>query len=195
MRAVVYRHFSLPQSSSASRFTAGAAGFLNPLRHDAFEPELAGMPENRFPVAFDVLVVIFSSSFLVMSVLLTREDFHEVPLRVEYGITKFGNDQAEAMRPLCESGAKHMKRISGLPIQSSATRRPVAALYTGVFSSRCTGRYARWFIATLDRPTLGVLRPIEPRCPELPLSCRFGCEGEVAEIGRLIGGAFRPEDE
>ena len=64
------------------------------------------MPENRFPVAFDVLVVIFSSSFLVMSVLVTREDFHEVPLRVEYGITKFGNDQAEAMRPLCESGAK-----------------------------------------------------------------------------------------
>src|SRR5215469_8212668 len=28
MRAVVYRHFSLPQSSSASRFTAGAAGLL-----------------------------------------------------------------------------------------------------------------------------------------------------------------------
>ena len=28
MGAIVYRHFSLPQSSSASRFTAGAAGFF-----------------------------------------------------------------------------------------------------------------------------------------------------------------------
>src|SRR5258707_559193 len=29
MGAIVYRHRSLPQSSSASRFTLGAAGFLN----------------------------------------------------------------------------------------------------------------------------------------------------------------------
>jgi hypothetical protein len=28
MGAIVYRHFSLPQSSSASRFTAGATGFF-----------------------------------------------------------------------------------------------------------------------------------------------------------------------
>lgn len=28
-----------------------------------------------------------------------------------------------------------------------------------------------------------------------PLSCLCGCEGEVAEIGSLIRGAFRPEDE
>jgi hypothetical protein len=46
---VLHRHRSLPQSSSASRFTAGASGFLSnrpsgrsgKLGHDAFKPELA----------------------------------------------------------------------------------------------------------------------------------------------------------
>ena len=45
----------LRQSSSASRFTAGASGFLNfsqsgdrpeALRHDAFQPHLAGVVEH-----------------------------------------------------------------------------------------------------------------------------------------------------
>ena len=52
--------YRLPQSSSASRFTAGASGFLNlsqsgvrpdgsaaqPLRHDALQPHLAGVAED-----------------------------------------------------------------------------------------------------------------------------------------------------
>ncbi len=52
--------------------------------------------------------------------IVTRKDFHEVPPRVEYALTKFGTDLAEAMRPLYEWGTKHMKRISGPPTQSSA---------------------------------------------------------------------------
>src|SRR5262249_15392705 len=28
-----------------------------------------------------------------------------------------------------------------------------------------------------------------------PLSCLFGCDGEVGEIGSLLRAAFRPEDE
>jgi len=39
MRAIVYRHRSLPQSSSSSRFTAGAIGFLN-LSHVRERPEM-----------------------------------------------------------------------------------------------------------------------------------------------------------
>jgi hypothetical protein len=47
-RAIVYRHFSLPQSSSASRFTAGASRFLNLSRmvtflHCSLLPELSGV--------------------------------------------------------------------------------------------------------------------------------------------------------
>jgi hypothetical protein len=29
----------------------------------------------------------------------------------------------------------------------------------------------------------------------MPLSCFLRCEGEVAEIGSFLRGAFRPEDE
>ena len=58
-----------PQSSSASRFTAGAAGFLNlsqraagtvgrvlTLRHDTFEPHFAGMGKDSRAVALHVLI-------------------------------------------------------------------------------------------------------------------------------------------
>src|SRR5260221_7076623 len=56
-----YRHFFLPQSSSASRFTgrcsrvlhfepvgraARTVGRVLPLRHDTFEPHLAGVGED-----------------------------------------------------------------------------------------------------------------------------------------------------
>jgi hypothetical protein len=47
-RAIVYRHFSLPRSYSASRFTAGASRFLNLSRmvtflHCSLLPELSGV--------------------------------------------------------------------------------------------------------------------------------------------------------
>jgi len=38
MGAIIYRHFSFPQSSSASRFTASHAGFLH-LSQSAERPE------------------------------------------------------------------------------------------------------------------------------------------------------------
>jgi DNA-binding HxlR family transcriptional regulator len=40
-----------------------------------------------------------------------RTDFQEVPPRVEYSLTPFGISLTVALRPLCEWGAKHMKRI------------------------------------------------------------------------------------
>jgi DNA-binding HxlR family transcriptional regulator len=41
----------------------------------------------------------------------TRKDFKEVPPRVEYALTPFGQSLYGALAPLCEWGTLHMKRI------------------------------------------------------------------------------------
>lgn len=43
--------------------------------------------------------------------IVIRKDFQEVPPRVEYSLTPFGISLTAALRPLCEWGTKHMKRI------------------------------------------------------------------------------------
>src|SRR5262244_3219490 len=43
--------------------------------------------------------------------ILKRRDFKEVPPRVEYALTPFGQSLYAALAPLCEWGALHMKRI------------------------------------------------------------------------------------
>jgi DNA-binding HxlR family transcriptional regulator len=53
--------------------------------------------------------------------IVKRKDFHEVPPRVEYSLTPFGAELREVLRPLCEWGTKHMRRIGNLPTQKDAT--------------------------------------------------------------------------
>ena len=43
--------------------------------------------------------------------IVSRRDFREVPPRVEYALTPFGHSLWDALAPLCEWGALHMKRI------------------------------------------------------------------------------------
>jgi DNA-binding HxlR family transcriptional regulator len=43
--------------------------------------------------------------------IVAREDFREVPPRVEYSLTSFGVSLGQALRPLCEWGGEHMARI------------------------------------------------------------------------------------
>jgi DNA-binding HxlR family transcriptional regulator len=43
--------------------------------------------------------------------IVSRRDFREVPPRVEYALTEFGHSLSDALTPLCEWGAWHMKRI------------------------------------------------------------------------------------
>jgi DNA-binding HxlR family transcriptional regulator len=52
--------------------------------------------------------------------IVSRKDFKEVPPRVEYAMTAFGAELAEATRPLCAWGTKHINRIGGLPTQVAA---------------------------------------------------------------------------
>jgi DNA-binding HxlR family transcriptional regulator len=44
--------------------------------------------------------------------IVARKDFQEVPPRVAYSLTPFGRSLTEALRPLCEWGARHMDRIA-----------------------------------------------------------------------------------
>src|SRR3954453_4779145 len=43
--------------------------------------------------------------------IVARKDFREVPPRVEYSLTSLGVSLTVALRPLCDWGTKHMKRI------------------------------------------------------------------------------------
>jgi DNA-binding HxlR family transcriptional regulator len=46
--------------------------------------------------------------------IVKRHDFREVPPRVEYAMTSFGVSLLEALKPLCEWGSRHMKRIGNI---------------------------------------------------------------------------------
>ena len=52
--------------------------------------------------------------------IISRKDFQEVPPRVEYALTPFGVSLREALRPLCEWGGEHMKRIQKTKAKSQA---------------------------------------------------------------------------
>ncbi|WP_337176612.1 helix-turn-helix domain-containing protein [Paludisphaera sp.] len=44
--------------------------------------------------------------------IVVREDFREIPPRVEYSLTEFGVSLGQALRPLCDWGREHMERIA-----------------------------------------------------------------------------------
>jgi DNA-binding HxlR family transcriptional regulator len=51
--------------------------------------------------------------------IVARRDFQEIPPRVEYSLTPFGVSLTEALKPLCEWGGKHMKRIGMAKTQAA----------------------------------------------------------------------------
>jgi DNA-binding HxlR family transcriptional regulator len=59
--------------------------------------------------------------------IVTREDFKEVPPRVEYALTSFGKSLCAALTPLCEWGNLHMKRIEACKEAIEAKARDKAA--------------------------------------------------------------------
>src|SRR5262245_24276152 len=51
--------------------------------------------------------------------IVARKGFQEIPPRVEYSLTPFGVSLTEALRPLCDWGTKHMKKIETTRIQTA----------------------------------------------------------------------------
>lgn len=46
--------------------------------------------------------------------IVDREDFGEIPPRVEYRLNDFGRSLCEALRPLCDWGGAHRERIEAI---------------------------------------------------------------------------------
>lgn len=44
--------------------------------------------------------------------IVSRRDYHEVPPRVDYALTRLGRTLAEALMPLCEWGERNSKTIA-----------------------------------------------------------------------------------
>jgi DNA-binding HxlR family transcriptional regulator len=58
--------------------------------------------------------------------IVKRRDFKEVPPRVEYALTPFGQSLHAALAPLCEWGTLHMKRIEARKEATEARTRQKA---------------------------------------------------------------------
>jgi DNA-binding HxlR family transcriptional regulator len=58
--------------------------------------------------------------------IVKRRDFKEVPPRVEYALTPFGQSLYAALAPLCEWGMLHMKRIEARKEATEAKTRQKA---------------------------------------------------------------------
>lgn len=46
--------------------------------------------------------------------IVDRHDFKEIPPKVEYSLTPFGQTLAEALKPLCAWGTQHMTEVEAL---------------------------------------------------------------------------------
>lgn len=51
--------------------------------------------------------------------IVSRRDFREIPPRVEYSLTAFGVSLSVALKPLCEWGEEHRKRIQKTKAEAS----------------------------------------------------------------------------
>jgi DNA-binding HxlR family transcriptional regulator len=73
-----------------------------PLRFSALRRSVSGISEK---------MLIQQLREMETDGIVARKDFHEVPPRVEYSLTRFGLSLLEALEPLCAWGTKHRKRI------------------------------------------------------------------------------------
>jgi DNA-binding HxlR family transcriptional regulator len=58
--------------------------------------------------------------------IVTRQDFREIPPRVEYALTPFGVSLSAALTPLCQWGEQHMARIGAVKQSEDERQRSVA---------------------------------------------------------------------
>ena len=101
------------------------------------------------------LVVGISEKMLIQQLremerdgIVAREDFREVPPRVEYALTGFGQSLKVALGPLCEWGARHRDRIE----ETKARGEGPAGVGTAARPSECPGRARQLQPRTLSSP-------------------------------------------
>jgi DNA-binding HxlR family transcriptional regulator len=79
---------------------------VRPMRFGELRRAVTGISER---------ILILQLRELEHSGLVRREDFHEVPPRVEYSLTDFGRTLVEAMEPLGDWGERNQSRLEALP--------------------------------------------------------------------------------
>ncbi|MEU8580215.1 winged helix-turn-helix transcriptional regulator [Streptomyces abikoensis] len=118
-RAVVCRHAQL--QSEHGRFRPfGRCRSLHtdgPLRFKELRRAVVGISER---------VLISQLKEMEASQLVHREEFHQVPPKVEYSLTEFGASLLGALMPLGEWGSANMERITSL-VASEPANGPVQA--------------------------------------------------------------------
>ncbi|RIV16148.1 transcriptional regulator, partial [Klebsiella pneumoniae] len=58
--------------------------------------------------------------------IVDRRDFKEIPPKVEYSLTPFGETLAEALKPLCAWGTQHMSEVEKVMSRRERTKLKIA---------------------------------------------------------------------
>jgi DNA-binding HxlR family transcriptional regulator len=69
---------------------------------------------RRLVVGISEKMLIQQLRELVSDGIVARHDFHELPPKVEYALTDFGNGLAAALAPLCAWGTAHSDAVAAL---------------------------------------------------------------------------------
>ena len=83
------------------------------LYHLRFGPKRFG-DLKRLVAGISEKVLIQQLRELVAAEVLTRHDYQQVPPKVDYTMTAFGETLVEALLPLCDWGTKHRNRVEKL---------------------------------------------------------------------------------
>ncbi|HZZ23845.1 MAG TPA: helix-turn-helix domain-containing protein [Roseiarcus sp.] len=59
--------------------------------------------------------------------IVNRFDYREIPPKVEYSLTAFGNTLGKALAPLCEWGTKYSTDVEAIMARRNVCERPHAA--------------------------------------------------------------------
>ncbi|MEV0082395.1 winged helix-turn-helix transcriptional regulator [Saccharopolyspora sp. NPDC050642] len=82
---------------------------------DQFQLKLRAAPGSGFRSSSTSAEIILQLKEMVVSGLVHREMYHQVPPKVEYSLTEFGRSLIEALMPFGEWGEQNMARIEAIP--------------------------------------------------------------------------------
>jgi DNA-binding HxlR family transcriptional regulator len=74
---------------------------------------------KRLVAGISEKVLIQQLRELVAAEVLARHDYQQVPPKVEYTMTRFGETLVQALLPLCEWGTRHRSRVEARRSRSS----------------------------------------------------------------------------
>lgn len=105
------------------------------LFHLAQEPQRFG-ELRRLVVGISEKMLIQQLRELVSDGIVAREDFRELPPKVEYSLTDFGQGLATALAPLCAWGTTHINSVTSLTARRRKASKEGVQEHTGTLTKR-----------------------------------------------------------